>query len=76
MLRIGERDMRFVLVNGRTPCPKALCMLCCEPIHASYLREFNTGLPFCDHDCYALYSDRWISKVAQAARSAVIEDYC
>lgn len=68
--------MRFVLVNGRTPSQKTFCMFCCEPIHASYLREFNTGLPFCDHDCYDLYSNRWISKVGQPKRSPVIEDCC
>ncbi|MGY3033895.1 hypothetical protein ACVIIV_003065 [Bradyrhizobium sp. USDA 4354] len=67
--------MRFILVNGRTPCPKTFCMLCCEPIQASYLREFSTGLPFCDHSCYALYSGRWISRCEQGERSAVMEDY-
>jgi hypothetical protein len=67
--------MRFVLVNGRTPCPKTFCMLCCEPIHASYPREVSTGLPFCDHDCYDHYSNRWISRVGQSKSSAVIDDY-
>lgn len=76
MLRIGRLHMRFVLVNGRTPCPKTFCMFCCEPIHRSYLREFSTGLPFCDHDCYALYSCRWMSKMTQTKRPAAIEDYC
>ena len=44
--------MRYVLVNGRTPCPKSYCVLCCEPIGASYLREIGTRLSYCDHDCY------------------------
>lgn len=67
--------MRFMLVNGRTPCPKTFCMFCSEPIHASYLREFSTSLPFCDRDCYALYCDRWIETVEQSKRSAATEDY-
>jgi hypothetical protein len=45
--------MRFVVVNGRTPCPQAFCVLCCEPIGASYLREIDTRLSYCDHDCDA-----------------------
>jgi len=45
--------MRFVLVNGRTPCLKSICVLCGEPISASYLREVGTQLTYCDHDCYA-----------------------
>jgi len=48
--------MRFVLVNGRTPCPQTFCLLCCEPIGAGYLREIETGLPFCDDNCYRAYS--------------------
>ncbi|MET4767073.1 hypothetical protein ABH975_001890 [Bradyrhizobium ottawaense] len=55
--------MRFVLVNGRMPCSKTLCMHCCAPIHAGYLRELSTGLSFCDHECYALYSCRWAVKL-------------
>jgi len=45
--------MRFLLVNGRTPCQKSVCVLCGEPIGASYLREVGTHLPYCDQDCYA-----------------------
>jgi hypothetical protein len=45
--------MRFILVNGRTPCPQSRCVLCCEPIVAGYLREIGTGLSYCGHDCYA-----------------------
>jgi hypothetical protein len=47
--------MRFVLVNGRTPCPRSFCVLCCEPIGASYLREIETRLPYCDDKCYAAH---------------------
>jgi hypothetical protein len=50
-------------------------MSCCEPIRAHYLREFSTGLPFCDHDCYAQYTERWIEKARQSKRPAGFEDY-
>ena len=45
--------MRFVLVNGRTPRQKCVCVLCGEPIGARYLREVGMQLTYCDHDCYA-----------------------
>jgi len=45
--------MRFVLVNGRTPCRQSFCGRCREPIGASYLREIDTQLSYCDHACYA-----------------------
>jgi hypothetical protein len=45
--------MRFVIVNGRTPCPRCLCVMCGEPIRTRYLREIDTRLCYCDHDCYA-----------------------
>lgn len=44
--------MEFVLVNGRTPRPQSSCVLCCEPIGDSYLREIGTRLSYCNHDCY------------------------
>jgi hypothetical protein len=44
--------MRFILVNGRTPCRQSVCALCCEPIGVNYLREISTRLPYCDPDCY------------------------
>ena len=45
--------MRFVFVNGRTPCRRYLCEMCGEPLRARYLREISTRLCYCDHDCYA-----------------------
>jgi hypothetical protein len=45
--------VRFILVNGRTPCQQSVCALCCRPIGTSYLREVATRLPYCDPDCYA-----------------------
>ncbi len=51
--RLSRRQMRFILVNGRTPCPRSLCALCRRPIRATYLREVNTRLSYCDETCYA-----------------------
>jgi hypothetical protein len=45
--------MRFILVNGRTPCRQSTCALCARPIGTNYLREIATQLPYCDADCYA-----------------------
>jgi hypothetical protein len=44
--------MKFVVVNGRTPRQQTRCVLCCEPIEKSYLRELTTQLSYCDHSCY------------------------
>jgi hypothetical protein len=49
--------VRFVLVNGRTPCSRTFCMLCCEAIGNGYLREIGTQLPYCDYKCYSLYRE-------------------
>ena len=45
--------MKFVLVNGRSPRPQSSCATCGELIRLTYLREIDTQLAFCDHDCYA-----------------------
>ena len=44
--------MKFVLVNGRTPCPQSFCALCCGPIGETYLRELTARLSYCNHRCY------------------------
>jgi hypothetical protein len=44
--------MRFVLVNERSPRRPSFCVICDQPIEASYLREIGTQLTYCDHDCY------------------------
>ncbi len=44
-LRRWRRQVKFVLVNGRTPRPQSFCALCCEPIGESYLREIATKPP-------------------------------
>jgi len=66
--------MRFVLVNGRTPCPQSFCALCCKPIGASYLREIETRISYCDDNCYAEHCEGAalaIENHAKASRSAV-----
>jgi hypothetical protein len=45
--------MRFILVNGRTPCRQSSCALCAKPIGRTYVREIATRIPYCDADCYA-----------------------
>ena len=60
--------MRFVLVNGRTPCRQTYCVLCCEPIGANYLREIGTRLSYCDHDCYADHRKSAVMALASFAK--------
>ena len=65
--------MRFVLVNGRTPNPQSLCVLCCRPIGGSYLREIDTRLSYCNHACYADHCKRAVMAlenlhIAQSSR--------
>ncbi|WP_042336422.1 hypothetical protein [Bradyrhizobium sp. DOA9] len=57
----------FVLVNGRTPFRLTSCMQCCEPISGSYLREIATRLPYCDHQCYALFCETLAKDAVRAA---------
>jgi hypothetical protein len=57
--------MRFILVNGSTPCRQSSCTLCGEQIGGHYLREITTRLPYCDPDCYANHCEgaqRWPRK--------------
>jgi hypothetical protein len=44
--------MKFVLVNGRTPCPQSFCAFCCGSIGETYLRELTPRLSYCDYRCY------------------------
>ena len=48
-----RQQMRFIMVNGRTPRSQSFCALCCEPIGVNYLREIETQLSYCDDKCYA-----------------------
>jgi hypothetical protein len=47
--------MRFILVNGRTPRPRSLCVMCDRQVRTNYLREFGTHLIYCDQNCYAAH---------------------
>src|SRR5581483_3753037 len=37
-------DMRFIIVNGRTPCAHPVCVKCEKAIAVGYLREIGTHL--------------------------------
>ncbi|MEH2473391.1 hypothetical protein V1281_005423 [Nitrobacteraceae bacterium AZCC 2161] len=60
--------MRFVLVNGRTPRYKSVCVLCCEQIGTNYLREIGTGLSYCDSECYELHCNSAVLALTNRAR--------
>jgi len=62
--------MRFVLVNGRTPCRRSLCVMCDQPIAASYLREVGTQLAYCNHDCYADHCHSTILLLEKQSRAS------
>jgi len=62
--------MKFVLVNGRTPNPPSLCVLCCEPIEESYLRELTTRLSYCDHKCYLGHCKIAVSMLEERVRAS------
>jgi len=49
--------MRFVLVNGRTPRPRSLCVECSQPIGETYLSRVRGHQSYCDYECYALHSE-------------------
>jgi hypothetical protein len=62
--------MRFVLVNGRTPCRQSFCVLCGEPIEAGYLREIGTQLSYCSHDCYSDHCKSAVLALAGHAKAS------
>jgi hypothetical protein len=62
--------MRFILVNGRTPRPHPVCVMCEKPIAAGYLREIGTRLTYCDHDCYADHCSSAIRLLENRARAS------
>ncbi len=70
LLRIGRRHMRFILVNGRSPRPRSLCVMCDQPVGASYLREIGTLLVYCDHNCYAAYCKSAVPLPENQARAS------
>ncbi len=62
--------MKFILVNGRTPCPLTFCALCCDAIGTHYLREIGTQLLYCDHECYAKHCKVAIVALENHARAS------
>jgi hypothetical protein len=62
--------MRFVLVNGRTPCPQSRCVMCDQPIAAGYLRDVETRLAYCSQDCYADYCKSAIVLLENQSRAS------
>jgi hypothetical protein len=62
--------MKFIVVNGRTPCTKSVCVLCEKPISTGYLREIATHLTYCSHDCYADHCDSAIRLLESRARAS------
>jgi hypothetical protein len=49
--------VRFILVNGRAPRSRSLCVMCHQPVGTNYLREIGTHIIYCDHNCYAAHCD-------------------
>jgi hypothetical protein len=45
--------MRFVLVNNRVPRTGRHCALCGGLIEKGYVRDSQTGLIYCDTQCFA-----------------------
>jgi hypothetical protein len=62
--------MRFIMVNGRTPCASSVCLSCAKPISRGYLREIGTQLTYCSHDCYADHCDSAIWLLENRARAS------
>lgn len=44
---------RFVLVNDRVPRSDANCALCRKKIEQGYVRELQTGLVYCNPQCFS-----------------------
>lgn len=65
-----RRHMRFTLVNGRSPRADCFCVMCEQPIGASYLREVGTKLVYCDQNCYADHCESAVLALANGARAS------
>ena len=69
-----RRQIRFVLVNERTPIAPSLCAMCCTPIGRGYVREFGTRVAYCSPPCYANHRQSallaWPAREQPAAREA------
>jgi hypothetical protein len=66
---IRREQMKFIVVNGRTPVRQSFCALCCEPIAGSYLREIATRLSYCDHKCYVGHCEITVPALQYHARA-------
>jgi hypothetical protein len=44
---------RFVLVNHRVPRSDANCSLCGKKIEQGYVRKLQTGLVYCNPQCFS-----------------------
>ncbi len=62
--------MKFILINGRTPRPQAVCTSCRETIATGYLREIGTRLCYCDDECYASHRKRSVLAIETHARAS------
>ena len=49
---------RFVLVNDRVRRSDVTCALCCKKIERGYLRELQTGLVYCDPQCFSEHEQK------------------
>jgi hypothetical protein len=62
------RRTRFVLVNGRTPCTEAHCILCGTRIAHGYVRQPQTRALYCDTQCFAGHEALAIAAVDRRTR--------
>jgi hypothetical protein len=51
----GRTNMKFILVNHRTPSRPSNCIECARSLGAGYLRDVSTQRRYCDHTCYLRY---------------------
>jgi hypothetical protein len=64
--------MQFVLVNGRVPRPESSCVMCCEPIGESYLREIATRFSYCSLKCYATHCKLGVPVISSHVKASDI----
>jgi hypothetical protein len=70
MMTRRRRDMRFVLVNGRTPFRQIFCAQCWDPIGSGYLRDIMTRSYYCDITCYAGHNGGAVALLEYCARAS------
>jgi hypothetical protein len=63
--------MRFIMVNGRIPRPRSLCVMCNLPVGTSYLREVGTHLIYCDRDCYSAHCENAVLLIDNQAMASL-----